>query len=96
MMKIQKSYKQYIISKKGYNRYWTKKLHYGRHNMGSLQLPHIYMEQTAQQIMTLERTPSSTETATLMKNFIETYQIQLGIENDPLQNPTTELYADSA
>ncbi len=91
MMKIQKSYKQYIISKKGYNRYWTKKLHYGRHNMGSLQLPHIYMEQTSQQIMTLEQTLSSEETDPLIKNVIETYQIQLGIETDLLQNPTSEL-----
>ena len=31
-----------------------------------------------------------------MQNVIETYQIQLGIENDLLQNPTTELYTDSA
>ena len=96
MMKIQKSYEQYIIAKMGYNRHWPKELRYGQHDMGSLQLPHFYMEQTALQIMTLERTLSSEETASLMQNVIETYQIQLGIENDPLQNPIRELYTDSA
>ena len=54
------------------------------------------MEQTALQKMTLERTLSSEETAPLMQNVIETYQLQLGIENDPLQHPIRELYTDSA
>ena len=46
--------------------------------MGSSQFPYLYMEQTTQQIIILERTLSITETATLMQNAIETYQIQLG------------------
>ena len=32
----------------------------------------------------------------LMQTVIETYQIQLGIENDMLQHPIMELYTDSA
>ena len=75
MMKIQKSYEQYIISKMGYNRHYPKDLQYDQHNVGTLQLPHLYMEQIAQQIMTLERILSSTEMAPLMQIIIETYNI---------------------
>ena len=31
-----------------------------------------------------------------MKNVIETYQLQLGTERNPLQNPTKEKYTDIA
>ncbi len=63
MMKLQTSYEQYIIAKMRYNRHWPKELWYGQHNLGTFQLPHIYMEQTVQQNMTLERTLTSPETA---------------------------------
>ena len=96
MMKVQKSYEQYKIAKIGYNKHWHKELWYDQHNFSTLQLPNLYTKQTAQQIMTLERTLSSIDTASLTKNVIGIYQIQLGIENDLLQNPINELYTNSA
>ena len=65
-MKIQKSYKQYIIAKIGYNRHYPKELRYGQHNIGTLKLPYLYIEQTEQQIRTSERTFSNDMTAPLM------------------------------
>ena len=58
----------------------------------SLKLLHLYIEQTSQQIMTFERTLSCDEMASLMQNVIERYQIQLGIENDTLQNPIRDIW----
>ena len=80
----------------GYNRHWPKELRFSQHNLGTLQLSHLYMEQTAQPIMNFVRTLTIPETVPLMQNVIETNQIQLGIENVPLKNQTTELYTHSA
>ena len=35
----------------------------------------------------LEQMITNKETGQVLKNVIEMYQLQLGIENDPLQNP---------
>ena len=96
MMKIQKIYEQFIIAKIGYNKHWSSELRYGKHHIGSLQIPHLCLEQTSQQIMILKRTILNQKTSTLIKNVIETYQLQLGTECDPLQNQTQEKNVDSA
>ena len=55
--------------------------------MDCLQLPRIYMEQTAQYIIMLEQMEKNKEIEQPIKDVIEMYQLQLGIDNDPIQNP---------
>ena len=96
MDKLQKIYESSLLQKLGFNHTWPKDLRYGNHNIGSLRIPNLYLEQFLHQLDILLRMLHNNATKTLMNNVINTYHLQYGGEKDPLQYPEKCTYTDSA
>ena len=50
MDKLQKIYETSLLQKLGSNHTWPKDLRYGNHNIGSLHIPNLYLEQFLYQL----------------------------------------------
>ncbi len=83
MEKLQKIYETSLLQKLGFNHTWPKDLRYGNHNIGSLHIPNLYLEQFLCQLDILLRMLHNRTTKTLMNNVINTYHLQFGGEKDP-------------
>ena len=87
MQSLQKIYEKPLIQKLGYNHTWPKALCYGHHSLGRIRIPNLYLEQFLQQLNILLRLIKNKDTKNLINNIINTYQLQVGSEYDPLQYP---------
>ena len=96
LMFLQKIYQTTLIQKLGFNHTWPKDLRHENHTIGSIKIPHLYLGQFLQQIETLPRMMKNENTSTLINNVINTYHLQQGSKNDPLQYPKLCTYTDSA
>ena len=94
--KLQKIYETSLLQKIGFNHIWPKDLRYGNHNIGSLRIPNLYLEQFLHQLDILLRMLHNNATKTCMNNVINTYHLQYGGEQDPLQYPERCTYTYSA
>ena len=79
----------------GFNCKWERSLRCGNHALGSLQVPHLYLEQTIQQISFMTRMLHNPDTQKIMENILDVYQLHIGLENDILAKPEECKYSDS-
>ena len=91
---LQGIYEQTLISKLGFNQNWPKALCYGRHKMGSLQIPNLYLEQFMQQLQEFLQKMNNME-KNLIQTIVDSYYLQAGTRRDPLMNPQDIKYTDS-
>ena len=95
LISLQKVYEPYVISKLGYNRKWPKEYKYGSHDIGSLDLPNLYLQQTLAQISIIQRMYKHDKHTNLIHNILSTFQLQAGIQGDIFTTPQCIRYTDS-
>ena len=78
----------------GYTKSCPIDLRYGKHTIGSIRIPNLYLEQFTQQLNIFLRTLNHHETEQLMDNIITMYKMQIGLEGDPLEDPEPQVYTD--
>ena len=96
MGNMQKIIEPVTISKIGFNNRWEKALRYGNHDMGSLMIPHLHLEQTIQKLQFLIRAMKNAKTTQLINNVLDIYQLQLGVAHDIFKHPKAHQYTDSS
>ena len=92
---LQKVYESHTISKMGFNRSWPKELKYGSHNIGSLNFPNLYLEQTLSQIKIIRRMYQHEKHKFLIHNVLSTFQLQAGLAGDIFTSTQYVEYTDS-
>ena len=94
-IQIQKIYEAQQLSKMGFNGHWPIALRYGTHNMGSINLPSLYLEQTISQVNIVIKMLQTPSMEGLIKATLDMFQLQSGQGRDILQYPKKIEYTDS-
>ena len=95
LISLQQVYEPHVISKLGYNRKWPKEYKYGSHEIGSIDLPNLYLEQTLSQISIVQRMYKHDKHSILIHNIFSTFQLQAGLQGDIFTKPQCIRYTDS-
>ena len=64
-----------LLQKIGFTISWSIDIRHGKHNIGSIRLPNLYLEQFTQLLSIFLRNLQHHETAQLMDNIITMYQM---------------------
>lgn len=92
---LQEVYEPHVIAKLGFNRSWPKEYKYGTHQIGSLNLPNLFLDQTVSQLQIVIRFYQHEKHHTLINNVLETFLLQAGLHGDILAQPRQIHYTDS-
>ena len=95
LIALQRTYEKHIIAKTGYNSIWPIHLRYGKHDMLSLRLPNLHIEQTAAQLRIIIKFLQTPKYHDLINNVLNMLQLQSCLTKDIMENPTNIDYTNS-